>query len=289
MNKKKVAIISALSCVAIAAAGAFTLFGGDIRKSIDNGIGQSSVPVVGDGGMEGLIQGGPKFQAALNQTKTCVATISPADATDKTILWTTSDPAKVTIATTTTQSGANQTITLKAIFNGTVSVTATAEANSAAKVVFTVSVYNFVTTLEYVGVQDATSGDVITAFPGKAADDIAGTSVLYQTGSASSPTVSFAYSDNEGANQPSIILRAYGRDTAILPDLKSTSGVYVYHTAAELGLTPVGHEAYFAVSLASGWVVGAKTYTIEDASRAVTLAAYVAPASMSGSGDTQFK
>jgi len=88
---------------------------------------------------------------------------------------------------------------------------------------------------------------------------------------------------------PFIVLRAYGRDTTVAPDLAATVGVYDYHTAASLGLTAVGHEAYFSVDLASDWAVGTKTFAIEDASKVVTLAAYVAPVSMTGTGNVQFK
>jgi len=291
-NKKKSIAIIATALAATAACGALAILGGmpNPKKGIDDGL--TSVSVPGEGGMTAAIQGGPKFAVQINATKTCTATISPANATDKTVLWATSDAAKVSIASATTQSGAAQTLTLRSVFNGTVAITAAAEANANAKVTFSVSVYNSVTTLEYVGVYDAAGGEVKTTFPAIAVDEGEGRCTLYQTGSASSPTVSFVFDPqvpDAGLNVPAVVFRAYGRDTSISPDLAASVGVYEYHTAASLGLAPVGHEAYFSVDVASDWAVGTKTFAIEDASKAVTLAAYVVPLSMAGSGNVQFK
>ena len=159
---------------------------------------------------------------------------------------------------------------------------------------------NFVTTLEYVGIGSGfewsggnmSANSVATSFPARRNDNNnEDDCILYQTGSAAAPTVYFKYTkiDPAQGSYPFIVLRAYGRDTTIAPDLAATTGVYKYKTAAQLGLTAIGHEAYFIVETASDWAAGSKTFTIEDGSKTVTLAAYVAPSSLSGTGPVVFK
>ena len=204
------------------------------NTSEGSGSGQTSkdsTETSSNGGLKALIQGGPKFAAQVNSTKTCTATITPDNATDKTILWTTSDATKVSIATATTQSGAAQTLTLKAVFNGTITITATAEANSAAKVTFSVSVYNFVTTMTIKGfginlssalTQTAADGtsyaDLVSGYwdlnlnYGSSGNQNAGNTHVSLSGS----TISYQVGTGD---EVWAILEGKGRDTSIAPDI----------------------------------------------------------------------
>ena len=305
MKKTAKTILSFIGGAALVAAAAGAAYGlnSGVRKWVDDQIGRvgstdsdapDSTVTSASGALSATVSGGSVFGAhgikravAKGATKTVTFTVSPANATDKYVIVATSDPAKVSVSATRVLSGSAVTLTLvNGEFNGTVSITAHPEALASSVVTIPVTVYNFVTTLEYVGLCNP-AGDDVYSFPGLAASDIASADVLYQTGSAAAPTVSFNYVDNE--DHPAIILRAYGRDTSIAPDLKADLGVYKCETAASLALTAVGHEAYFMVDVASDWAVGSKTFTIEDGSKTVTLAAYVTPASMAGSGAVQFK
>ena len=74
-----------------------------------------------------LLKGAPKFasRAAINDTKEVTATLNNAQAAmDKRIKWESSDPAKVAVTKATTNSGEANTLTLKAYFSGTVTISA---------------------------------------------------------------------------------------------------------------------------------------------------------------------
>lgn len=107
--------------------------------------GSSETAVSSDGKLGIFLPTGHVFNAVkLNDTKTCIATLAPANVSDSNILWTTSDSSKVSIANATTSSGIPQTLTLVAFFDGSVTITATAEADSSITASFKVTNANFI-------------------------------------------------------------------------------------------------------------------------------------------------
>lgn len=64
------------------------------------------------------------LMAATAHTFEITATLAPADATLKTILWSSADPAKVSVSATKSESGTAVTLTGLATFEGTIAVTA---------------------------------------------------------------------------------------------------------------------------------------------------------------------
>ena len=104
-------------------------------------------------GVKLQVQGGPMFasDARAGDSKQITATITNADAMDKRVRWESSDPSKVSVGKSTTESGEANTIVLESEFEGAVTVYAYPELLSkdeGASVSITCDLVNSVQTLE---------------------------------------------------------------------------------------------------------------------------------------------
>ena len=109
---------------------------------------------VENGKMEMLLKGGPKFAASASVGDAKSVTVSIVDnSTDKRIAWSSSDPTKVEIAKSLTDSGEDNTIKLKKLFAGEVKIKAfPALLSESDGVEITVTYDNAVERLEAIGI-----------------------------------------------------------------------------------------------------------------------------------------
>jgi hypothetical protein len=96
-------------------------------------------------------QFGVKRAATVGEVMPATATLLPANATDKNVLWTSSDITKVTVTTATVLSGVPNSLKLVAIYSGTVTVTLKAEADNSITSTFAVTCYNQLVAETYYG------------------------------------------------------------------------------------------------------------------------------------------
>lgn len=128
-----------LCCLALTALVSCGLYyaNSSVRSAIDGGIQTSAdKPVVAsneDGTLKILLPSGPKFSASVGDTLKLIATLSPADVTDKRVSWSSGDASKVAFDTATTVSGGSAVARLVKLYSGSVTVTATAVSNPAVK------------------------------------------------------------------------------------------------------------------------------------------------------------
>lgn len=243
--------------------------------------GQGSSSQSNDGSIAAEIRGGPKFAANVGATKTVVFTITPSTASDPYVIVATAAPTKVTVSATRVKSGAAVTLTLASIFNGTVAITAHPEALPASVVTVNVSVYNFVTTLNFgeYGVSDkaapASDADAIDVFESDEPDEyFSGKSSIVSRNASDQLSYTLGASDGYYLYAT---MNAYGRDTTIMPDISTVPSGYF-----KLSTNTTSHCIEYAKLIASTGVSAAATLTwaIENATLIRTAIAYTAPASL---------
>ena len=106
-----------------------------------------------DGKLGIFLPDGSLFNSVnLGDTKNCIGTISPSNVSCKTLNWTTSDSASISLASSTTESGATQILTLEKLFTGNVTITVTSALDSKINASFKVSVNNFITSATLDGI-----------------------------------------------------------------------------------------------------------------------------------------
>lgn len=308
MKKTAKTVLSVIGALALIAASAALVYRFDskVHDWVDGQFGRTSqltgsdsTSTSADGSLKAVLYGGPRFAAKAGAAKTCVATITPDAATDKTVLWSTSDPAKVALSSASTQSGGAQTLTLKAVFNGTVTVTAKAEALTSAYTTFSVTVYNSVTTMTVVGIaQDSDSncffttldGISSTATPSFGLHEIvpggyyaSGDGVYYSLSAANAIVV------KKGSYNVDVVLRLWGRDASVLPDVDERDlGGHSDESGALAGYDSSDSKCIYAVWCLADTTGASVTLSFEDASITFTTAKYVAPTAVTGGGAVRF-
>lgn len=123
----------------------------------------TSESISGSTGLNVLLPQGRLFaNADVGAIKSVTATLSPANVTNKKIVWLSSDETKVSVVSKYTQSGAANTLKLVAYFTGNVTITASSAAFTSVKTTFTVSFENFIKTAALKGFYADGDGAIIS-------------------------------------------------------------------------------------------------------------------------------
>jgi hypothetical protein len=278
---KTIVIIAAGALAAAAAFGAAYHYSAGFRdwvaSNLDGGAssssshpsssdGEASSP---DGALSLRIAGGAKFAATVGATKTATATLSPSTATDLNILWSSGDVSKVTVAKAATTSGVSNTLTLAAVFTGTVSITIKAEADNSIAATIAVSCYNAVGQATFYGV-DVGDGSPLAEQGDAFGTYVDGTNKEFvridanqfnpqaSTTYVSNTTVAYKVSGNNFYLNSSfcylsIDFKLYGADTTRYPDFVSSlsfgAGLTVTH--ADLSSLSIDGTAVYGAGMAA--------------------------------------
>ena len=270
-----------------------------------------------NGKMEMILKGGPKFatSASVGDTKSVTASIVD-NSTDKRIAWSSSDPTKVEIAKSLTDSGEDNTIKLKKLFAGEVKIKAfPALLSESEGVEITVTYDNAVERLEAIGIAVGSQAFPVTAsLLSEHAREILEYDDSHTTGEeiwlgrtdhGDIQTGGFAVCDSSYGDQTSyvyfdgskvsvsptsvsfLLLRGYGRDGAegLPSDIgngsldNSTAAVYLRPTTFVRGNEClVGIQLEGAQLNDKSWTVN---YTLGEAAYTINIERYVAATSNS--------